>query len=370
MRDTGGKDLLLLDAGDLLFKRYPGPVPQNEVQMVTERANLILESFNLMGYDAMAIGDDDLTLGKEFLQEMSRKARFPFLSTNVIDEATGRPLFQTHLLKEVAGLRIGIFSLLSPEAFQNPYDPRRRGLQLRAPTETAQAMIKELQPKTDLIVLLSHLGYPRDVELAQTVSGIHFIIGGHSAVNLPNPPLIQRSWIFQMASKGLYGGRLQLTLRGNDPPFLNASDKRTLENSLYQLKERVLSADVTEMENWLQSNLALYGRILNLLRLYQIRFPEELLQNLRDLVASLKAQDSDRQRGLRAKIREEAEQALRSLEGRNEFLHHLIALGPQIKDHPEIAKMVDQFRSKYPEPERLPPSRQEAPRPKTGASPK
>ncbi|MCX8117843.1 MAG: hypothetical protein N3G78_07940 [Desulfobacterota bacterium] len=364
MREPGGKDLFLLDAGDLLFKRYSGPIPQNEVQMATERAQLILDSFNLMGYDALAIGDDDLSLGKEFLQEMAKRAKFPFLSTNVIDEATGKPLFQTHLLKELAGLRIGLFSLLSSEAFQNPYDPRRKGLQFRSPTETAQAMVKELQPRTDLIILLSHLGYPKDVELAQTVPGIHFIIGGHSAVNLPNPPFIQRSWIFQMASKGLYGGRLQLLLRSNELLFFNGSEKRSLENSLHQLKERVLTADVNEIEYWLQSNLGLYARILNMARLSQIRFPEELPQNLRDLVAALKAQDSEKQKGLRGRVKEEAEQALKQLEARNELHHHLIALGQQIKDHPEIATWVQQFRSKYPEPEKASVPRQEAPRPK------
>ena len=61
--------------------------------MVTEKAHLLIESFNLMGYDAMGIGDDDLTLGKEFLVEISKKANFPFLSSNLLDEAIRQNLF-------------------------------------------------------------------------------------------------------------------------------------------------------------------------------------------------------------------------------------------------------------------------------------
>lgn len=335
--------------------------------MVTERANLILESLNLMGYDALAIGDDDLLLGKDFLSEMSRKTNFPFLSTNVIDETTGKPLFQTHLIKEIGGLKIGIFSLLAVDAFQNPYDPRRKGLLFRSPTETAQAMVKELQTKVDLIILLSHLGYPKDVELAQTVTGIHVILGGHSGVNLPNPPVINKSLILQMAGKGLYGGRLQLTLQSNEPNFFNGSEKRALENNLNLLRERVTSAEVTEIENWLQFNAGLYSRILHLARHNQIRLPEEFLQNLRDLIASLKAQDHEKQKTLRVKVKEEAEQALTQLHGKNEYFHQLITLSPQIKDHPEIAKMIENFRFKYPEPEKSAPPRQEPPRPRIGA---
>lgn len=359
--------MLLLDAGDLLFKKYSAPVAGNDTKMVTEKAKLIAESFSLMGYDAMAIGDDDLSLGKEFLMEMSNKVKFPFLSSNVIDEATGKPLFQTSLIKKSNGLRIGIFSLLAPDTFPNPYDPRKKGLSVRSPTETAQAMVKELQPKTDLIILLSHLGYPKDVEMAQTVPGIHLIVGGHTGVNLPYPPAINKSLIFQMAYKGLYGGRMDLLFHNNEPIFFNASEKRAFENNLKQFKERVPSSDVKETETWLQYNFGPYSRILHLARLYQIRLPEEFIQILRDLISSLKAQDSEKEKILRAKVKDEAEQILKQLQGRNEFVHNLVPLGDQIKDHPEIGKMVEAFRSKYPEPEKPAPPKTEAPRPRSGA---
>jgi 2',3'-cyclic-nucleotide 2'-phosphodiesterase/3'-nucleotidase len=93
------KGILLLDSGDLLFKKYLSPLPENEVKGMVEKANLIIESFNLMGYDAIGIGDDDLTLGKEFLLDISKKANFPFLSSNLYDEATGKTLFQSSLIK-------------------------------------------------------------------------------------------------------------------------------------------------------------------------------------------------------------------------------------------------------------------------------
>jgi len=343
------------------------PVSESEIKMVTEKAKLIVESLNLMGYDVLAIGDDDLTLGKEFLLEMSRIANFPFLSSNVIDESSGKHLFQTHLIKKINHLRIGIFSLLGPDTFPNPYDPRRKGITVRSPIETAQTMIKELQPKTDLIILLSHLGYPKEVELAQNVSGIHIIVGGHTGVNLPYPPVIKSSLILQMAPKGLYGGRLDISLYSNNEPyFFNAPEKRNFENSLSQFKERVAFADIREIESWLQYNFGPYSRILHLARQYGIPLPEEFIKNIRDLIATLKAQDTDKQKGFRTKIKEDAEQILKQLRNRNVFVHNLVVLNEQIKDHPEIGRMVDAFRSKYPESEKTDPPRQEAPRPQIG----
>ena len=67
------KGVLVLDSGDLLFKKYMNPIQENELKGMTEKAQLIVESFNLTGYDAIGIGDDDLTLGKEFLLEIGRK---------------------------------------------------------------------------------------------------------------------------------------------------------------------------------------------------------------------------------------------------------------------------------------------------------
>ncbi len=301
--------MLILDAGDLLFKRYSGPVPENEIKMVTEKAKLIIDSLNLMGYDVLAIGDDDLSLGKEFLLEMSGRANFPFLSSNIIDEATGKPVFQTSLIKRSNGLRIGIFSLLAPDTFPNPYDLRRKGLTLRSPTETAQAMVKELQPKTDLIILLSHLGYPKDVELAQAVSGINFIVGGHIGVNLSYPPVLKNTLIVQTAPKGMYGARLDLVFYNHEPTFYNSMTRKSLENNLNTVRNRLTSTEAPEAE---------------------------------------KAQWK--------RAKEETERTLGQLQGKNEFTFTISPLHEQMKDHPDIQRLVDAFKAQFPVVEKpLPP---------------
>lgn len=165
-----------------------------------------------MGYDAIGIGDDDLTLGKQFLLDLSKRSPIPFLSSNVMDEGSGHPLFRQYLIKEVNGLKVGIFSLLSPNVFTNPLDPRKKGIQLHDPFQTAQEMIQRLGPRVDLVILLSHLGYPKDVELTQKLQGLHVVVGGHTAVHLANPPIFSGTILLQSASKGMYGGRLDLTL--------------------------------------------------------------------------------------------------------------------------------------------------------------
>ena len=264
---------------------------------MSEKANLIIESFNLMGYDAIGIGDDDLTMGKEFLLEISKKANFPLLSSNLLDEASGKTLFQSSVIKEVKGLRIGMFSLLSPDLFTNPSDPRRKGLNIRPPIETAQAMIKELKPKTDLIILMSHLGYGKDVELARTSQGINIIVGSHTGINVTYPPPLS-TIIVQTGFRGIFGGRLDLVFYNRELIFYNSAKKISLEKALNHIDQRLTSPGTPEVE---------------------------------------------KARLQRAK--EETERALKQLQG-NQFTNHIISLHEKMKEDPDIIKMIEEFKAK------------------------
>ena len=295
--------MLILDAGDLLFfKKYSAPIPDQESKAAVHKAFLIIDSFNIMGYDAMGIGDDDLNLGKEFLLKISKRAKFPIISSNVFDEESEKPLSQTSIIKEISGLRIGIFSLLSQDVFLGQSDPRRKGLIIRSPVETARDMVNELGPKTDMIILLSHLGYPKDVELAQTVSGIHIIIGGHTGVNLTNPPVIKDTIIVQNSSKGMYGTKIDLNLLNSRTIFYNTATKRSMENNLRNLKQRLMGGMASEAEK------------------DQLR-----------------------------RAKESVERALQQLEGKNYFTYSIFSLSEGIKDHPEIKKMIEAYKAEFPE---------------------
>ncbi len=259
-----------------------------------------------MGYQAIGIGDDDLSLGKKFLLELSKASDVTFISSNLTDEF-GKPLFQRYIVKEVDGLKIGIFSLLAPEVFLGQSDPRKKGLIIQDPVETTQEMVRELGPQTDLIILLSHLSYPKDVELAQKISGIHIIIGGHVGVNLSNPMVINDKIILQTSSRGMYAGRFDLTLLNNKASFYNIATKRSLETNLNKFQSQLTSAQVSEAE---------------------------------------KAQWQ--------KAKENTEKAIQQLEGKNCFTNTISPLGQQVEDDPEIKNIVDAYKSKFPEANRPP----------------
>jgi len=271
--------------------------------MVAAKANLMLEGLNLMGYDALGIGDDDLTLGKEFLVGLSKKAKFPFLSSNLMDAESGKPLFQPYLIKEAHGLKVGIFSLLSPEVFSGPQDLRLKGVTLQNPIETGQRIARELKSNADLVILLSHLSYPKDVEMAQTVPGIQIIAGGHTGVNLAFPPIIKDTVILHTPTRGMFAGRLDLTFYDSASGFYNSSTKRSLETNLANTKLRSNAKEVTQTEK----------------------------ERYRKMIG-------------------DTEQSIRMLEGKNEFTNSISSLGAQIKEEPQVLMLIEDFKKNFPEP--------------------
>ena len=74
-------NLCLLDGGNTLFGPDDGKAKDFEKKQLHEKAKLIVESYNRMGYQAMLVGHHDITMGLEKLREYQKMARFPFLPT-------------------------------------------------------------------------------------------------------------------------------------------------------------------------------------------------------------------------------------------------------------------------------------------------
>ncbi len=205
-------DSLLLDAGDVFqgtpyFNRYNGA--------------LDFEVMSKMGYDATTIGNHEFDNGVRGFEDVMNKARFPFVSTNYDFGTTQMGLrIQKFLIRQVAGVKIGIFGL--GVAFDNLVLPHlHRGVTYLDPVEVSADTVALLKGyhKCDMVICLSHIGYRynddrvSDRVVAQQVDGIDLIIGGHTHTLMPEPELFEKSdgsktWISQVGFAGIVLGRL------------------------------------------------------------------------------------------------------------------------------------------------------------------
>lgn len=173
-----GANVLVLDAGDQF---------QGSLFYTTYKGEAEAEFMNAIGFDAMAIGNHEFDDGPEALDAFIGLVDVPLLSGNTV-AAEGSLLagkYEPYLIKELGGERIGIVSVLATDTDEtsSPGDD----ISFEDEIEYLTGAVAELEAEgINKIILLSHVGYVRDQEIAAAVDGIDVIVGGHSHTLLSN----------------------------------------------------------------------------------------------------------------------------------------------------------------------------------------
>lgn len=173
-----GVPVLTLDAGDqsqgtLFYTTYGGKA---EVEMM-----------NMIGFDAMTLGNHEFNRGPDSLAEMLAMAEFPVVSGNT-SIASGHPLrelVRDHVVIDRDGMRVGILGVTTPDTafLSSPGDD----VSFDDPAAHLNAAAARLKAEgVHNIIVLSHLGFVQDQALAASVEGISLIVGGHSHTLLSN----------------------------------------------------------------------------------------------------------------------------------------------------------------------------------------
>jgi 2',3'-cyclic-nucleotide 2'-phosphodiesterase (5'-nucleotidase family) len=163
----------------------------------------------------MALGNHDFDFGQERLSWLrERLAHPPMIAANIHWDKDESSFVVPYVRKEIGGLRILILGLSTPETPFSTRPSNVAGLTFAPPAQSLRAILKQVQGTYDLLIVLSHLGYEADRTLAQEVSGIDLIVGGHSHTKIETLERVGASIIVQAFQWGLYLGRLDLELQG------------------------------------------------------------------------------------------------------------------------------------------------------------
>ncbi len=199
--------LLLLDTGGAFLKN---PEDAANAPLTELTAGAMIEGLGKIGYDALNLGGTDLLLAPELLRNLAARAAFPLLSANVVD-TDGKAPFKGWIVKEVGGLRVGIFGISGNRPPGAPDFPGR-DLTVQDPFATARAAVTELRRTCDLVIALTQLGLEGDARLAREVPGIDIILGGFTRQVTTTPRFVGTTMILQSGAKGMQLGRLGLRI--------------------------------------------------------------------------------------------------------------------------------------------------------------
>ena len=193
---------LLIDSGDTIQGSPLESFHSRKNNTRTDPMMLVMSSLN---YDAMAVGNHEYNFGLKVLEKARGEAKFPWLSGNTYEKGTQKTHYKPYIVKEVAGVKIGILGLTTPGVpyWDNP--PNYAGLEFREPVAEARKWVAALrtQEKVDVVVIAMHMGLGEDlrtgevspgqipheneaISIAKEVPGVDVIFMGHTHRDVPS----------------------------------------------------------------------------------------------------------------------------------------------------------------------------------------
>jgi 2',3'-cyclic-nucleotide 2'-phosphodiesterase (5'-nucleotidase family) len=195
-------NVLLVDSGDTI---QGSPLASFHSRKNNEPPNPMMLVMSSLNYDAMAVGNHEYNFGLKVLEKARREANFPWLSANTYDKSTGKTHYKPYIIKEVAGVKVGILGLTTPgvPTWDNPVN--YAGLEFHEPVSEARKWVPVMRndEKADVVVIAMHMGLGEDlrtgevspgqvpheneaVSIAKEVPGVDVIFMGHTHREVPS----------------------------------------------------------------------------------------------------------------------------------------------------------------------------------------
>jgi 5'-nucleotidase/UDP-sugar diphosphatase len=220
---------LLLDGGDVNTG-----VPESDLQDAVPD----FKGMNLLGYQAMAVGNHEFDKPRTVLKMQRDLAQFPMLSANIYEN--GQRMFEPYKVFDLGGLKVGVMGLTTEDTTRMARPDHVKDLEFRSVIAEASNVVPELRRLADVVIAATHMGHYEngqhgnhsagDVEVARAVPGIDLIVGGHTqnpacmkAENVLNrayvpgtacqPDRQNGAWIVQAHEWGKYVGRADFEYR-------------------------------------------------------------------------------------------------------------------------------------------------------------
>ena len=190
------KNVIYAIAGDMV----QGSIIDTEYKGIST-----IEIMNYLSPDVATLGNHELDYGLPHLLFLEKLANFPIINSNMYVTKYNKRLMSPFLIKEIDGFSILFIGIIT----ETVMDALRRDGHIGtfisledAARETGRICDAYKNADIDLTILLTHIGFESDKELAAMLKpewGVDMILGGHSHTLLEQPAVVNDIIIAQAA---------------------------------------------------------------------------------------------------------------------------------------------------------------------------
>lgn len=191
---------LVFDGGDT----FHGTLP-----VVESKGEAILPILNKIGFTAM-VGHWDFAYGADQLLNLQSRLNYPMLGINIC-KADKTLLLKPYIITEVADIKVAVIGICS-----NIIDkilPLKFVEELTVSDGMCELpkYIQEVKTKgADIVVLLSHNGFPQDVKMLSEIRGVDICLSAHTHNRLFEPVTVNGAFLVQCGCHGSFLGHLEV----------------------------------------------------------------------------------------------------------------------------------------------------------------
>jgi sulfur-oxidizing protein SoxB len=196
--------VLFMDAGDTI---------QGAAEVALSEGQVATPILNAMDLDLAIPGNWEVVYGTKRFKELVSKANYPFLASNIRDAQTKELVFKPYEIRVINGIRIAIIGFTDPDVPTRQPPGFSAGF-IYEGSDVLKPLIDEIRGsnQADVVVLLTHIGLPKAVGLADKVSGVDIILSSDTHERTYSPIVKGNTWIVEPGAFGSFLGKLDIEL--------------------------------------------------------------------------------------------------------------------------------------------------------------
>ena len=197
LRQDKARTRLLVDAGNTTY----GNREYDRLKF-----SHILDAMALMRYDAVNLGPTDVSLTRDELVALVKAhPSLPFVSCNVLDARSRRPVVKPYVVRRFGGYRIGITGVTG-----NQLDAVGEGLMIVPPIEALSQWAPKVAKRCDYLVVAAFVDRATMEEIARKFYEVDAVLGGDVPQSSGYAETVNRATLFAVTDRGKLIGRVAL----------------------------------------------------------------------------------------------------------------------------------------------------------------
>jgi len=175
------------------------------------------------------------------LKKFANDLNYPLLAINCYNKEDDKLTFKPYSLIEINGIRVAVIGIAAtivdkvmPEGFHT-------GVRLTLGERELRKWVKYVREveKAQLVIVLSHLGYPQELKMLNQVDGIDVFLRGHTHNRVRRAQVVNGAIIIQSGCHGSFLGQIDMDV-SSDGKVIDFEHRLTHVDSSVNEDEEVL----------------------------------------------------------------------------------------------------------------------------------